>query len=1011
MAQVLSSETTTRNRTVGTSEPSPRDRCPELDSETTALLRARLRAFSLILAIGFGLFLIRGFVFGDPHLRAMNVAVVLVCGTAGLFLRPRFTFCLRRLRLVELLVFGIVVAFHLTSQYVSISRSVELQDKTLLTAAILLAVVCWFSLIVFYCMFIPNTWRRAALVVVPLTAVPLGLTRIFCWQHPIVAEVMNPELMSVVGLIMYVGSGSAIYGTHIINRLRTQTFETEARARAIYQHIPEGIIITDVNGRIATFNPAAEQLFAYRTDEVIGRDVRTLIASPDLEECGSPATASGAMKQTLESGQEVTGRRKGGVTFPMELAVLELTINNQRMMTGFARDITHRKEAEAELQRAKEAAEAANRAKSEFLANMSHEIRTPMNGIIGMTELALDTDLTPRQREFLDMVKRSADSLLALLNDILDFSKIEAGKFELEHIDFRLRDNIGETLSMLALRAHSKGLELACQIKREVPDFLIGDPVRLEQIIVNLVGNAIKFTERGEVVVRVAEDAQTEDDVYLHVTVTDTGVGIPRDKQRAIFNAFEQADSSTTRKHGGTGLGLAISSELARMMGGRIWVESEPGQGSTFHVTARFGLQKGIEPPRVAELAELEGLRVLVVDDHDTNRNILKEIVANWRMDPVMANEGDVALAALDQAEAASHPIALVISDVNMPGMNGFRLAEQIKKDPRFASLPVILLTSADRMGDVERGRALGLAAHLTKPVRQSALLEAILRIFGKSLPSQNGARTTPSKAAQARRSLRILLAEDNDINQMMAINILEKWGHRIVVANNGKETLDLLDKQPFDVVLMDLQMPEMDGVKATAAIRAKEGPHGLHIPIIAMTAHALKGDRERCLAAGMDGYVSKPIKSAELFAALEVLVPVPDELEPAMNGTVNGVASEVSSGPAFDKAALLRYVDGDMALLGKIVKRFLEKSPQMLARIEEAISRRDPKALEFNAHALKGTVGNFFAESAREAALRLEVLGREGKVAEAGPAYTQLEREVNRLRGGLTVLGKEPTP
>jgi PAS domain S-box-containing protein len=1114
--------------------------CPELADETTQLLRSRLRIFALILSLAFGLFFIRGFFVQDAHLRGFNVAVVLSCGAMGLLLGTRFGDCLYRLRFAELAVFAVVAAFYLTSQYVGMMESIRHQDKTVLMANVFFAILCWYSLIVFYCMFIPNTWRRAALVVGPVSIVPLVMTRIFWLQHEIVVEVVNQQVMSALALLMYIGTASSIYGTHIINTLRTQTYETEARARAIYQHIPEGIIISDVTGRIASFNPAAEQLFGYKTTEAAGRDVRNLVESPDLEnleEC--PATTlDGTAKPILEIGREVVGVRRDGSTFAMELAVLEMCINNQRMLTGFARDITRRKQAEtalreserkfraifdhtfqftglltpegtvlevnqtalefaglrreevrgrpfwetlwfaasdetrsrcqaavaeaargkfvryeetvsgawgkrlpvdfslkpvaddsgrvvilipecrdisthkqaeAELHRAKEAAEAANRSKSEFLANMSHEIRTPMNGIIGMTELALDTDLTARQREFLEMVQRSADSLLALLNDILDFSKIEAGKFELEQIDFRLRDNIGETLSTLALRAHNKGLELACHVKPDVPDFLVGDPVRLQQIVVNLVGNAIKFTERGEVVVRVSEEAQTEDDVYLRLSVSDTGVGIPADKQRAIFNAFEQADSSTTRKHGGTGLGLAISSELARMMGGRIWVESEPGQGSSFHVSARFGLQKGIEAPVPTEITQLSGLRVLVVDDNETNRNILREILTNWRMSPTVVSGARPAIGALDEAAAANRPFHLLVADVNMPEIDGFGLAEHLKRDPRHAAVPVLLLTSADRMGDVDRCRSLGVAGHLVKPVRQSALLNAIFKALGKpGAPEERSRPLTEEVGGKARRPLRILLAEDNDINQMMAINLLQKRGHHITVANNGREALALLERQVFDVVLMDVQMPELDGFKTTAAIRAREAGNGMRLPIIAMTAHALKGDRERCLAAGMDGYISKPVKSAELFTALEMFMPkVAGEAASAKNGS--SAQSDHTAHEVFDRTALLQYVDGDMELLRTIVERFLDKSPTMLAKIQEAIASSDSKALEFNAHSLKGTVGNFFAEPAREAATRLETLGREGNLTDARQAYGELEREMDRLGGRLAELGKEP--
>jgi CheY-like chemotaxis protein/HPt (histidine-containing phosphotransfer) domain-containing protein len=642
-----------------------------------------------------------------------------------------------------------------------------------------------------------------------------------------------------------------------------------------------------------------------------------------------------------------------------------------------------------------------------------------MNGILGMTELTLETELTSRQREFLGLVKTSADSLLALLNDILDFSKIEAGKFELEDIPFRVRDTVGDTLSTLALRAHHKGLELACHIRPDVPDRLVGDPVRLQQILVNLAGNAIKFTDHGEVVVHVALEAQTEDDVYLHLTVTDTGVGIAPEKQQIIFNAFEQADTSTTRKHGGTGLGLAISSELARMMGGRIWVESEVGVGSTFHVSTRFGRQPETDTPVIADIADVQDLRVLVVDDNATNRHILHELLTNWRMKPTVADGAATALTAVKQADAAGRPFALVLSDVNMPEVDGFTLAERIKEDPRHAQLPILMLTSADRPGDVDRCLALGLAGHLIKPVKQSALLEAILRAMGKCAPREERPRSvTHLPIRSSRRPLRILLAEDNDINQTMAINLLEKWGHRIVVASNGREALEALDRQSFDVVLMDVQMPEMDGFKATAAIRARERGNGAHVAIIAMTAHALKGDRERCLAAGMDGYVSKPIKSSELQSLLDRLVPATALPQPETSSETSktsevsrtsevlvGAPSAPTNGDVLDMTALLDYVDHDKELLRKIVGRFLVNGPNLLAKVQDAVARGDSQALEFSAHSLKGAAGNFFAEAVREAALRLETLAHEGNLDAAPAALDALSKELDRLKGALRDL------
>jgi len=793
------------------------------------------------------------------------------------------------------------------------------------------------------------------------------------------------------------------------NRLLTRQAAEELEQERYLLHtlmetVPDAIYFKDAKSRFLRISKAMAQRFGLKdAAEAVGK------SDADFFDEDHATDARRDEEELMRSGQPMVDKEESevwpdGTKTWASTTKLPLRDRQGNVVGtfGVSRNITERKqatealrEANEQLREAKDEAEAANEAKSTFLANMSHEIRTPLNAIIGMAELVRDSGLTRRQQEFLTVVEESGEALLSLINDILDLSKIEAGKIVAKESVFDLREALGDTVKSLAVRAHMQGLELACRIPPDTPRFVFGDRSWLRQVVVNLVGNAIKFTQQGEVVVVVENESQTDHEVELHFSVADTGIGIPEEKHLLIFEMFEQADKSTTRRYGGTGLGLAISSRLVDLMGGRIWVESREGSGSTFHFTARFKLPDELpDEPELVPVETLRDLPVLVVDDNATNRRILEEILTAWEMRPTVVSSGRQALQEIQRAWESSRPFPLVIADVHMPEMSGFMLAQRVKEHKQLSSTIIMMLTSGDQPGDAQRCEQLGIAAYLMKPIKQSELFDAIRLALGVGAVKEEG---PPSPEALPRRlePLRILLAEDSLVNQKLVVALMERHGHTVVVASNGREALAAFQSWPFDLVLMDVQMPEMDGIEAAAAIRGNERAAGTHVPIIAMTAHVLKGDREQCIAAGMDAYVAKPIRAAPLFDAIEQV------LDAGVRRDAQTPDFPESDG-ALDWSDALEAVQGDRRLLREIVEAYLEESPKLLAEIREAVAGGDAATLSRAAHSLKGSMRHFGAQDGAECAYRLETSGRDGKLDVAVEALAALEREAARLQAVL---------
>jgi len=778
----------------------------------------------------------------------------------------------------------------------------------------------------------------------------------------------------------------------------TALVESEEQLRSLAETASDAIISVDRSGNVIHWNSTAGRMFGFSANEVIGRPLLSLLPEKEGISTGNVLAriVSGTGANTTEKTIEGTGLRKDGSGFPVELSLSSWSTSAGTFNTGIVRDITERKRAEEMLRQSIAAAEDASLAKTEFLTRMSHEIRTPVHGAMGMMDLTLDTDLTTEQHEYLSVARSSAESLLTIINDILDFSRIGARELKLEEVPFDLRSTIESAVEMVALRAHKKGLEIISHIPSQVPTDLIGDAGRLRQVLVNLVGNAVKFTSRGEVVVAVEAKSEHTGEVELEFTVRDTGIGIPFDKHDSIFESFHQADGSTTREYGGTGLGLTISKQLVELMGGSIWLESESGVGSSFHFTLKLSRKTpgGQVSPIDTVLPAAKGLRALVLDDNTTSRSVLSEMLTDLGIGVTGVSDRQAGLRKTENLREKSRTFQMVFINKTLPGTDGFAFAEQLPEKHAIKNAIIMMLSSDSVHDDVVRCRELGIANYLVKPVRQAALIDVIRSVLGIAPVVQPAPEVTIPVAA-SEPHLKLLLAEDNAAAQLVACKRIENRGHEVHIARNGFEVLQLLQNDDFDLILMDVEMPGMGGLEAVRAIRRMELGSARHIPIIAMTAYAMKEDRKKCLEAGMDSHVSKPVNYEELYHEIRRL------LYPERNNSPH---------QPVDISAALTATGGDSELLKEAVALFLEEDyPGQLRELKQGIKHDNAGAVKAAAHGIKGAVNSFGGHAVGSIALQLQEMGRNGDLQGAKDLVGDLEKEMERFRDFYRHI--EPVP